>query len=180
MFHNNLIHSMVINYPKENELYDLVSLIRDSCSDFIYYGIVHDKDIDAIGDLKRKHIHLILKSKKKIRSETIISNIVDMSKGVMCAEQFSDRVCADLSLAIQYLTHKNDSDKYQYSYDNIFTNDLEGLEIEYNKEKELDVDRLTDIIMNCKNKIQIVKTIGYDNYMKYRYIINWVWDERNY
>ena len=77
----------------------------------------------------------------------------------------------DINGSIQYLIHKNDDDKVQYSTDDIVTNLSENeLAVYMSSESgSLSVNTLLSIIWNCRfNRIEIMKQIGLGYYHLYR------------
>lgn len=83
--------------------------------------IVHDKDTLEDGSPKPPHTHvlLVLKSARDINCiKGYLEFYVDDKLQNVFAENMSDK-----KRAYEYLTHKNDTNKYQYSDSDIVTND---------------------------------------------------------
>ena len=94
----------------------------------VYY-IMHDKDVNEQGEIKRKHFHLVVNTgKRRISKLTLITEIVLATDGKIKDNQITLDYCVNYRLSFDYLVHKNDLDKYQYSIDKIKTNDLEGFD----------------------------------------------------
>lgn len=151
----------------------LCSLLTElSISGIKYYAIIHDRDSKPTGELKREHLHIVISFNERKRAKQLLNLLCEMFLTNNENVQISD--CISYAGSVQYLTHKNDESKYQYSYDEIMTNDLDMLNHLYNMRVEaLQVDEnllfeLTDKPYTIK---QIIKTIGLANYMAYRNVI---------
>lgn len=150
---------------------DLKSWCNTECE--LYAFIVHDKDM-VDDKLKSLHIHLcmLLKSNKKRLSTTIndISGATGVGSLAISIEKMND-----VNGSIQYLIHKNDKEKYQYSIDDIITNlNSDELSLYMSSENgQLSTDRLLAIIWDCRfSRIEIMKKIGLGYYHLYRNVIN--------
>lgn len=170
----------IINFPRncnEKQLLESLKSWLNSNSEE-YYFIVHDKDtkiVDGIEQLKTKHIHLLFKSKdKKHRLTYYINNIssaLNISNLLISIE-----IWKGYQTGIQYLIHKNDSDKFQYQRNKIVTNqELSSLDLILDRdstEHNIDFDYLATVVAECKgNLIHIMEKLGIDTYKKYRYLI---------
>ena len=140
----------------------------------VFAFILHDKDIDNDGVLKTKHIHCVatLKSSKK-RLSTTIKDIAEII-GV-CEKAISIEKLVSLSGGIQYLTHKNNSEKYQYSVNDITTN-LSNTELMlyYEDDKpSFSIDTIVNAIIKHKGcRLAIMREIGLSYYHAYGREIN--------
>ena len=169
--------AIVLNLPIDSNYKDIYSYFEyclnciSTHNDFYYWGIVHDKDTNDDGSLKLAHIHLVLKSPVRKRIQTIInylSNILEVDSNTI-----SVVVSHDLLNSITYLTHLNNSDKYQYDRLDIKTNDWTTLENAYSDiRKGLTIDFLVDLCQSCDfNAIQVFLSLGLDYSTKYRNLI---------
>lgn len=100
-------------YP-DSESYDcdhLLSVIRSKFIDWAY--ILHDKDTDENGVLKKPHIHWV--GRATPRSLSVVANFLGLPENnIEIVRNFDNTVC--------YLIHLNDIDKYQYSPDDVVSN----------------------------------------------------------
>lgn len=131
----------------------LTALDHRAVKDFAY--IKHDKDTDVDGSLKSPHWHIMIRFDNPVPTTSICnwfgvkSNFLEHIKG-----RFAD--------ALEYLTHANKPDKYQYSDDEVKSNFDFKAEIEKTKKEKITEDRKNEIIDG------IVKgTIREYNYTKY-------------
>lgn len=100
-------------YP-DSESYDcetLLSTIRSKFIDWAY--ILHDKDVDKNGDLKKPHIHWVGRATPRCLS--VVSNFLGLPENDI-------EVVKNFDNMVMYLIHLNDIDKFQYSPDDVETN----------------------------------------------------------
>ena len=100
-------------YP-DSESYDcehLLSVIRSKFIDWAY--ILHDKDTDENGVLKKPHIHWVGRATPRFLS--VVARFLGLPENnIEVVKNFDNTVC--------YLIHLNDIDKYQYSPDDVESN----------------------------------------------------------
>lgn len=100
-------------YP-DSESYDcetLLSTIRSKFIDWAY--ILHDKDTDVNGVLKKPHIHWLGRATPRCLS--VVSNFLGLPENDI-------EVVKNFDNMVMYLIHLNDIDKFQYSPDDVETN----------------------------------------------------------
>lgn len=100
-------------YP-DSESYDcelLLSVIRSKFIDWAY--ILHDKDTDENGVLKKPHFHWVGRATPRCLS--VVSNFLGLPENDI-------EVVKNFDNMVMYLIHLNDIDKYQYSPDDVETN----------------------------------------------------------
>lgn len=148
--------------------------------------IKHTDDVDEDGVLKPEHVHIVLELHDRRYTNTVRNLLYRLDENgkpitVMAME------CVDLKAAIDYLTHKNHPEKFQYSEDAVLRYgrmDIEGMENEYYiMVKELREDQITPIqavqrygekfIKNARNIAFVMKWQHYrkehtTNYMALR------------
>lgn len=195
---------IIINYPIKKSLQDMLYEFNGML--WLYAMIVHDKDVheeDSLetyqndvcdmngnivfhkgdktgnylwhkGDPKTKHIHLVISSPKKHRLKVFI-NFIQKSLDINF-NQISILPCDSLAGRIQYLIHKNNPEKYQYSVDDIKTNMSTADLCEYLDEEispKLTTDQIINICRESKgNRLYIIEKIGIQRYTLYRNTIN--------
>lgn len=100
-------------YP-DSESYDcehLLSVIRSKFIDWAY--ILHDKDTDENGVLKKPHFHWVGRATPRCLS--VVASFLGLPENnIEVVKNFDNVVC--------YLIHLNDIDKYQYSPDDVESN----------------------------------------------------------
>lgn len=100
-------------YP-DSESYDCESLLSTIRSKFIDWAyILHDKDSDEKGELKKPHIHWVGRATPRCLS--VVSNFLGLPENDI-------EVVKNFDNMVMYLIHLNDIDKFQYSPDDVETN----------------------------------------------------------
>lgn len=100
-------------YP-DSESYDcehLLSVIRSKFIDWAY--ILHDKDTDVNGVLKKPHIHWVGRATPRCLS--VVSNFLGLPENDI-------EVVKNFDNMVMYLIHLNDIDKFQYFPDDVESN----------------------------------------------------------
>lgn len=86
---------------------------KDCIRDYAY--IIHDRDIDDKGALKKAHIHLAIRFNNSYDTKHI-------AQWFGITENYISKVKGKWVDVLKYLTHKNAKDKYQYSDDDVVSN----------------------------------------------------------
>lgn len=124
------VYKGLVLYPLED--FSHKQALVEIQKNYKYKAIVHDKDVDEFGKIKKSHVHVVLKLDSTMPNKTIADNLGITPNYVQCI--------VSLKGALDYLTHKYTQDKYQYSEEELF-GDLEiydsQAEKEDNKFKEL-------------------------------------------
>lgn len=111
--------------PRLEYLRGLCSTIVNSNIGRYVFAIVHDKDSLKDNEPKRAHLHAFIDTIGKYTRRQFLSLFCEILE--LNLEQVSVDITHNPYLQVQYLIHKNDSDKYQYNVDDIFTNNNEEL-----------------------------------------------------
>lgn len=77
-----------------------------------YAYILHDKDSDENGELKKEHFHIYIKFSKQIRSETILK--------IFNTSVFED--VKDINALMRYFLHLGEENKHEYSKEELIKN----------------------------------------------------------
>lgn len=112
------------------------------------------------GDFKTPHFHVWAECRTTRRISTYINKIAEgVGLSTLCV---SVEVAQSMEGCVQYLIHKNDSDKHQYPRNSIMSN-LESSEIDLVLEGDNEpwsVDYIVNTWKACRNKAEFVKKIG--------------------
>lgn len=164
----------IINAPVDNDklIYEYSKQLSNlSAMGYQYFAIVHDKDYKGNGELKTKHIHLILSNNSRPRAKQVLVTLCDLFN--CSAEQIQLQQCVDIVCSVQYLIHKNDPDKHQYLSSDIITNvsraiiveyldrDCNSLDLDFTTLKELWIDSGFD-------ELVLMEKIGIGRYQAFR------------
>ena len=140
---------------------------------FTYALIVHDKDTDKDGVLKKKHIHLVFECPKRHRLSYYLNRLTEIFN--VDKDLISVQVSNSFSGDIQYLIHKNNSDKFQYNVNEIVTN-LSKASLDdhlvVDIHKEVTASYVFDIVKSCRKKTDIILKLGIGTYNLYYKIID--------
>lgn len=169
--------SIVLNIPNNKvlnmqDLYDWFD--RNT---FLFAAIKHDKDCSNTGVLKTIHYHIVLKCASRYRISTMLYRIADTLK-LFTSDELSCvhiQKCDSLPLAIQYLTHKNNPNKYQYSADDVITNiNYDDFIDLYNSKSDTEVNTkyLVNLVKQGYTDFEIMALIGLGRYHLYKGAIN--------
>lgn len=140
-----------------------------------YAFIVHDKDIDENGSLKAVHKHIVVELKNAISFNSIRTKF----------EGAHVELINQKKSAYQYLLHQspNSKDKYQYTLDNIISNDIELIRhiIEQeNVETFIEQRFLEYIAQGVRTRYSFVKRFGLMAYKTYWKVYVEMLDELNH
>ena len=111
-------HKWFLEVNPEAKCFKQVLSILEEQNNAVYAFILHDKDIYEDGTPKLPHYHIYLKYKNARDFETIQNHF----QGAHIEQANDEKSC------IQYLTHKNDENKYQYNPEEVKTNEPNLLE----------------------------------------------------
>lgn len=146
-----------------------IELLNQLTSKYNYAYIIHDKDKNDDGTLKKEHIHLLLFFKNARWGSSILKEIIIDNPNLI---EFRENKVN----AVQYLVHSNNLDKFQYEITDIVS-DID-VSIYFNKFKDdetKDVSILYDYITNYVGYL-------YYNQLYYYAVSNNLWSSyrRNY
>lgn len=117
------LYKALLLYDDDKTHQRAMQLIKEN---YLFLGILHDKDVDEKGQPKKPHFHYIIKLDTPTRNSTIARKL-----GI--AENYV-QVLISKRGARDYLTHKFNEDKYKYDESSVFGNlDLTEKD-EYEKE----------------------------------------------
>lgn len=86
----------------------------------LYYYILHDKDIDVEGKLKKPHYHILI----DFRSSRNLSTVVNYFSHFENLQENSFERIISKKASIRYLVHLDDDLKHQYKIEEIVSNDV--------------------------------------------------------
>lgn len=150
---NRFRNFTIVSYSNEEELYAMIRNIHARVRAFAY--VIHDRDIyledrldndgnvvTRAGELERVHIQMCL----------VLFNGASVSA---VRKLFSDsvntaqvQVVTDMRSMFRYLTHKDNPEKFQYSDDDIRTNDIDYFRNLERFGDKRNVDNIAECIIN--------------------------------
>lgn len=100
----------ILLYPDAPTQANAIELL--SSGSYSSVGILHDKDVDEKGELKKPHYHFVVKFLNQ-RSRTAVAADLGIEQNYL-------EPCRDFKNSVTYLLHKNQPDKYQYDIEEAF------------------------------------------------------------
>ena len=146
----------LILYPKEDDShYKALQYIINNYSEYAY--IEHDRDINSNGELKKSHTHITIRF-HNARYQSSIALELGIPANYM-------QKCNDFESSLKYLIHYGDTEKFQYSIDDI-----------YGTLKDKLINILDSIDLNENDKLlEIVRYISqYNSYLSISQFITYI------
>lgn len=144
---------MLLLYPDNSEHCQAVEKIKQS---YDYAMILHNRDVTEEGELKKEHWHIVLRFKQAVWSSAICKELGITENFIEDVKKFDN--------AIQYLIHYNDSEKAQYTIDEVSGNLKTKLVESINKIDKSEGEKVLELIEyieNQQDKISIKQFAGY-------------------
>jgi len=140
-------------YPEDEMHMTAIGIIKLS---YDYAMICHNQDYDDNGELKKEHYHIVLSLPNAVWNTALAKDL-----GI---EVNYIQHCRNENLALGYLIHFNDEDKYQYDVDEVKGN-LKSKLIKYMTSHDKSEDdkgiELLDFIDNCNRPIKLGEFMRY-------------------
>lgn len=141
-------------YP-DTSLYNCterINAIVDYCNNNnVAYGyILHDKDVDSDGVIKKAHYHFILNFPNPRKQNALSALFLVPYNYFKCWDSFEK--------GFQYLIHLNDRNKYQYPITDIITNVSNVNDLLLNKviSEEIAIQKILDFINGFDNSVKVI------------------------
>lgn len=115
-----------------------------------YAYILHDKDCDENGEIKKPHWHVVITVGNNACWNTSIASELGITPNYI-------EKCGRLDRALEYLIHYNDSDKYQYDVDEVQGNLKTRLKIEMNKDSKNEGEKVVELIEYIDNQVGYIR-----------------------
>lgn len=153
---------MALLYP-DDPLFDSQKSVISSKYRFV--GILHDRDIDSDGNLKKPHEHVILRlptgnptSLKSVADSLLMDydELRDDSGILIRLDRCKVQVCNSYRSSCRYLVHADDLDQFQYPLSDLFGSEDMIKDVKrFTSSNTLDekVLELFDLIDNCHSYI---------------------------
>lgn len=170
-YRSSTYHLVIEEYDKLNDRHitelDINNYLKDEMRVKFYAFIKHDNDVD-----ERTHYHIVVCLNTSYAKNTIINAF---ATALTCnVDIVHVRKIRSFVLSVQYLIHKNDKDKYQYEYLDIWTNDVNELNtcLYANfSSYEMDIEYLYELCKKCGSLADIYKELGIQKAKQYRSLI---------
>ena len=130
---------MLLLYPEDNSHAIAMEKIKAS---YDYASCLHNKDIAEDGKIKKEHWHVVLRFNQAVWSSAICKDLGIEHNYIENVKRFDN--------ALQYLIHYNDSDKAQYTVDEVFGNLKQKLVESINKVEKSEGEKVVELIQYIK------------------------------
>lgn len=142
---------MLLLYPDNVSHVEAVSKIEKS---YDYAAIMHDRDVWTAddekknpehkqGEYKKSHWHIVLRFNQAVWSTAICKDLGIEHNYIENIKRFDN--------ALQYLIHYNDTDKAQYTVDEVFGNLKTKLVESINKVEKTEGEKVVELIQFIKD-----------------------------
>lgn len=142
---------------KEEQFDSIIETLADFADPPKWYGFIfHDKDKDENGELKKRHMHVFVKSHPLRLSAwadkfDLPENMIEIPKSVYA--------CA------RYLIHADQPEKYQYNIDDVVSSNIEYYKKRWFSDKDADIDEQFYDFVALRNG----KMTSEEFYLKYKF-----------
>lgn len=146
------VHALLL-YPEDDTHVKALEFIKRN---YDYAYILHDRDPDDDGVIKKEHWHVVLRFKQAVWNTAISKEIGITDNYIEKARNFEN--------TLQYLIHYNDSDKYQYSLDDVqgpLKNRLAESIAKQEKSEGEKVIEIIDYITSSKDRLTVTQLARY-------------------
>lgn len=172
-------------FPKLEEFF-----VQNCCEMYCY--ILHDMDVvqDAIFQdgvlvqpavMKTPHIHFVAEMNTKKRGTKMTCWIGKIARSLgVDVRAVSLEKAENVDGCIQYLTHRNCPDKYQYPVSDIHTSMTpESLEVIMTRDvKSFTFELLCSIVDSSSSLRELISRVGFKTYIGYRNVIQDLWKDK--
>ena len=160
-----------------------IDKIKSYCDDFFskYAFIKHEGDIDpSSGEVVPVHYHIVGDYKAdKVPFSTRLNTLVDYFHFDNAIGIEIDKY-KSLENSIQYLTHKNQSEKTPHNVSEVITNiEVSEFDLLYNADSGVVItfDKIYTLCLESANIIEVIRSLGIGPYKCWRNVIWDIWNE---
>ena len=126
---------MLLLYPENVDHMKAYEIIQKS---YDYASILHNKDVTEDGEIKKEHIHIVVRFPQPRWSSAICKDLGIPENYIEEVKKFEN--------ALQYLIHYNDLDKAQYNLDDVQGPLKKRLAESLNKIEKSEGEKVTELI----------------------------------
>ena len=159
--YRNRTHLLML-YPEDESHMNALKKIEKS---YDYAYILHDKDCDENGNIKKPHYHVVIRFTNQKWNSSV-------AKELNIAENYLEEP-RNFDNALMYLIHFNDEDKYQYNIDDVKGPLKKRLREKINCVDKTEGEKVFDLIDYIENQENIIKVTEFAKYCA----INGYWAE---
>ena len=131
-----------------------------------YVIILHDKDIDEQGELKKPHYHIYFTTDVAVGKMRMVKTLT-LALKLKSSDNIHVLTSLNSILSCRYLLHLDHIEKYQYSCTEVVSNDFSKFQYFVNRDTSYTEDVILEIAVNCDNFYTFLKKIGINQYEKH-------------
>lgn len=150
--YRNRTHLLML-YPEDNTHMEALKKIEKS---FDYAYILHDKDCDADGVVKKPHYHVVLRFPNQMWSSALAKELGVTENYLEEPRSFDN--------ALMYLIHFNDSDKFQYSIEEVKGTLKKRLKEKINGVDKTEGEKVYELIDYIENQADVIRVTAFAKY----------------
>lgn len=144
---------MLLLYPDNEQHCKAIEKIKQS---FDYALCLHNRDYTTDGELKKEHYHVVLRFNQAVWSSAICKDLGIEHNYIENVKRYDN--------ALQYLIHYNDSDKAQYTIDEVQGNLKQKLVESINKLDKSEGEKVIELIEYIENQDTRITIKSFANY----------------
>lgn len=131
----------ILLYPDDATHVEALETIKQS---YDFACILHDKDVDENGEIKKAHWHVVLRFQQATWSSAICKNLGIDHRYIEDVKKFDN--------AMLYLIHYNDDNKVQYDATEVFGNLAPRLVEIINKGEKTEGEKVIEMLKYIEDK----------------------------
>lgn len=132
-------------YPEEDKTH--LEALEKIKKNYDYAYITHDKDITEDGEIKKSHMHVVVKVGSNPRWKSAVATELNIKENYIEG--------CNLEKQLKYLIHYDNKDKYQYEVTDVKGTLKKRLVNIINKEEKTEEERAGEILNFIKNQKKI-------------------------
>lgn len=144
---------MLLLYPDNIKHCQAIEKIKQQ---YDYALILHNRDVDSNGELKKEHWHVVLRFLQPVWSSAICKDLEIEDRFIEHVKKFEN--------ALQYLIHYNDIDKAQYPIDEVQGTLKKRLSESISKFDKSEGERISEIITYIQSQDDIISVTEFSIY----------------
>lgn len=152
-------------YLDESSIQRVITQNRRKIRSYAY--INHDRDTDDKGELKKSHYHIVFRTYSQFTRFQIYKwfqkftfDFDAESQEWIKRENIDIQITKDITASTEYLTHKNDPDKYQYSVNDVISDDWEDINNANDGKSKDESYEIVEKILEGVSERELLKTYG--------------------
>lgn len=170
---------MLVLYPDDETHQDTLLYIQEFIDNYAF--ILHDKDFNENGEIKKAHYHVVIKLSNN-------KTISALAKELKIGENYITPTHKSYVKGLRYLIHADDEDKYQYDFEEVIGPLKKQLKKSLTADKD-EADAVIELLeliekhgeLSMQSFVRIIASSGlWSVYRRNSYTFNLLLSEHNY